>query len=516
MNIVIRKYNETYVKIEADIIVLQAISDYFSFFADNYQFTPKYRAKQWDGKIRLYDMIKNLFPIGLLFKLHIWLEKQGFEIEYLNFDKTNTKASISQIENFANDVLKFPFPLRDYQLEAVKTGLIERKCVLLSPTGTGKSAIIYTLIRMIQHRNKDFKFLVMVPSVGLVDQMVGDFDDYSVKTKPFSAQCQKIFSGFTKDISKNVVVSTWQSLQDLSKEFFMQFDALIVDECHTGSTDGRVIKKLVEHCSRAKYKIGTTGTIQDAKLNEYSLNAIYGKIYQFTQTSKEIERGNLCNLLINQIQLKYSDDEAAQLFKQKVMLKKRLNNEKYGAALYQCEVNFINKLDYKRNLIESICKKQNNNILILFKRNSQFGDKLFKQLQNNLPDRQVFFVNGQTDRESRSEVRKICEKINNAIIVANYGVFSTGVNVKNLHHIIFGESIKSKITVFQSIGRGLRLHSSKSIVNIYDIIDVLIHKQIKNSIFKHSESRLELYQREGFKVKQWSVMTQNFIKENRN
>lgn len=509
MNVVIRKYNETYVKIEADIIVLQAISDYFSFFADNYQFTPKYRAKQWDGKIRLYDMIKNLFPIGLLFKLHVWLEKQNFQIEYLNFDKTNTKASISQIENFANDILKFPFPLRDYQLEAVKTGLTERKCVLLSPTGTGKSAIIYTLIRMIQHRNKDFKFLVMVPSVGLVDQMVGDFDDYAVKIKPFSTQCQKIFSGYTKEISKKVVVSTWQSLQDLPKEFFMQFDVLLVDECHTGSTDGRVIKKLVEHCSRAKYKIGTTGTIQDAKLNEYSLNAIYGKIYQFTQTAKEIERGNLAKILINQIHLEYSEEDSKKLFKYKKQLKQKLENDKVGSTLYQAEIEFINKLDYKRNLITSICKKQKDNILILFRRNN-FGKRVFDELKKIIADRQIFYIDGHTDKDIRNNVRKICENNSNVIIVAQIKVFGTGISIKRLHHVILAESLKSKITFFQSIGRSLRLHKSKLLATIYDIVDCLRYKEIDNIVLKHSATRKEMCELEGFPIKLYKVSVEQF------
>jgi len=517
VNIVIKKYNETYVKIEADIVVLQAISEYFSFKAENYQFTPKYKTGQWDGKIRLYDLNKNLFPIGLLFKLHAWLSKQDITIEYVNFDKSNTIANNQQIITFSEDVLKFPFPLRDYQLEAIKTGLCERKGVLLSPTGTGKSAIIYTLVKMILHRNQDYKILIIVPTISLVDQMVGDFDDYSVKLKrPCSKDCQKIFSGQDKQIKKSIVVSTWQSLQTLPKEFFMQFGAVIVDECHTGSTDGKTIKKIVEYCSRAKYKIGTSGTIQDAKLNEYSLNALYGKIYQFTQTSKEIERGNLCDLIINQIFLKYSKKESADLLKEKIKIKQFHEGQALGASLYHCEVNFINKLNYKRNLIESICKKQTDNILVLYRRNSQFGIKLFEQLKNNLTDRQVFLVNGNTDKDIRNEVRKICEKSDNAIIVANYGVFSTGVNIKRLHHIIFGESIKSKISVLQSIGRGLRVHSSKNKVNIYDIVDSLSYGKIKNSILKHAEVRLELYEREQFKVKKWEVQANTFIKESQN
>lgn len=513
-NITIQKYNESWIRLLGDPIILQAISDYFSFKAENYQFHPKYKAKIWDGKIYLYQLSKNLFPIGILFKLHSWLVQQKIEVEYNNFDQSNTIATNDQIEYFSEDVLKFPFPLRDYQLDAIRTALVERKCVILSPTASGKSAIIYTFIRMVQHRNSEYKTLILVPTLSLIDQMVGDFDDYSANMKkPFSLQCKKMFSDVNKTVDKSVVVANWQALQNLQKEFFQQFDCLIVDECHGGSTDGKVVKKLVEYCTKAKYKVGLTGTIHDGKLNELSVQALYGKVYQFTNTSREIERGNLAELMINQVNLHYSQEDAKELIKEKIKLRKAFEGDRIGAALYQQEIKFINDLPYKRRLIEAICKKQQDNILILYRRKSQFGDKLFQQLKKNLKDRQVFLVNGSTAKEQRNEVRAICERSSNAVIVASYQVFSTGVSIKRLHHVILGESVKSKITLFQSIGRGLRLHESKLKVNIYDIVDCLQYKELKNMVMKHSESRAELYEREGFKVKTWEAKTETFTKE---
>ena len=217
----ITKYNETYARLEADIEILKAISEYFVFKTDNYQFHPKYKSGKWDGNIRLYDLGKNLFPLGLLFKLQIWLKKQDFIIEYLNFDKNNTVYTDDEINKFAEDKLKFPFKLRDYQTDGIRIGLTERKCVLLSPTATGKSAIIYALTRMILNKNRDYKVLVMVPTIHLVDQMAGDFDDYAVNLGfRFSDYCQKIYDGSSKILKKQIIFSTWQSLMNLPKDFF--------------------------------------------------------------------------------------------------------------------------------------------------------------------------------------------------------------------------------------------------------------------------------------------------------
>jgi superfamily II DNA or RNA helicase len=512
MHIIIKKYNETFCRIEADEVVLQAINNYFSFKADKYQFHPKYKAGIWDGKIRLYNLTKNLFPQGLLFKLHAWLKNQNFDIEYVNFDKSNTIATNQQIIKYSTDVLKFPFALRDYQVESIRTALVERKCVILSPTASGKSAIIYVVTRMIQHRNQNEKTLIIVPTISLVSQLAGDFDDYSVNIEPYSKECQLIYGGESKKINKNVTISTWQSLQTLPKEFFMQFTSVIVDECHCGSVDGKQIKKIVEWCSRAKYKIGLSGTIQDSKLHEFSINAIYGKIYQFTNTNREIERGNLSQIQIHQIFFHYDDSDAKLFFQERKQLERDafLQERDTKASIYHHEIAFINEKNYKRNFICSICRKQKKNTLILFRRNSQFGFKLFDQMKKEFVDRQVFLVTGATEKEQRESVRKICEKHDNAIIISNYQLFSTGINIVNLHNIIFGESTKSKITTLQSIGRGLRKLDSKEMMQLFDIVDVIMQNDNYNIMFKHAFERLEMYEKEKFPVKKYDVLTKDY------
>jgi superfamily II DNA or RNA helicase len=516
MKLTIRKKNESWVSLEADSVILKAVSDYFVFKPENYQFTPKYRAKQWDGNIRLYDLVKNCFPLGLLFKLHSWCIKQKIEVIYENFDKSNTIFDDDYIQNYALNNLKLSFPLRDYQLDGVRIGLQERHCILLSPTATGKSAIIYTLLRLILKHNQKYKVLIVVPTIGLVDQMAGDFDDYSANTgKKFSDHCQKIYDGSKKEVTKQIIISTWQSLQNLPHTYFKQFDAILVDECHTGSLKGNVINKIVRWCTRAKYKIGCSGTLQDAKLHEYSLYALYGKVYQLTQTAKEIERGNLSPIQIYQAFLHYPKDDCREFFKQRTKIKKQaiLSDKKSGAAIFHHEIGFVNEKEYKRNFIAAICRKQKKNTLILFKRNSQFGYKLYDKFKNEFFDRKIFLITGKTPKEDRNKVREICEKYNDAIIIAGYQIFSTGVNIKNLHNIIFGESTKSKITTLQSIGRGLRKLASKDKMQLFDIVDVLLFKKVYNIMFKHAFARLEMYEKEKHPVKKYDVLAKDYMEK---
>lgn len=506
MQIIIRKYNETYVRITTDDVTKDAIYNYFAFKPQNYQFNPRYKSGGWDGKIRFYQKIKNLFPIGLLFKLDAWLKARECRVEYKDFDKSNTIFTEDQINKYAEHV-NFPHKLRDYQLESIQIALQERKCVIKSPTATGKSAIIYFIHRLCQEKN-DIKVLIIVPTISLVDQMLGDFIDYSDVS--YQDRCQLIFSGQNKKIEKPVTISTWQSLQKLPKEFFQQFGMILVDECHGGANDGKVVKKIVEYCSRAKYKIGLTGTLADGKLNEFSVNAIYGKVYQYTNTRREIKRGNLTPVKITQINLKYNINICREFHKQRIKEKQlaALADKKVGASLYHHEIQFTNELEYRKNLITKISRKQQNNILILYRRN-KFGYSLLEKLKT-IDNRQVFFINGATPKEDREEVRKVCEKYSDAIILANYKVFSTGVNIKNLHHIIFSESCKSKITVLQSIGRGLRLHKTKDILNIFDIVDVLKYKNVENIMMKHAVERESIYKIEGFEYKTIIANSENF------
>lgn len=512
--LIITKLNETYCKLECDDYIKVMIQKYFCFRPNNYQFMPTYRMGKWDGYVRLYDIHRNLFPTGLLFKLVKLCNDTDIDIEWKNFISTNNiDVDYNFVTDYAKNILKLKFPVRDYQIDGVLKGLKEKHCILLSPTGTGKSLIIYILTRLILKYNKHFRILIVVPTLSLIDQMVGDFCDYAFDTGlDFNLLCQKIYSGHTKDISKQIVVSTYQSLQNMKSDYFKQFDAILVDECHTGSLKGNSNNKIVMNCINAVYKIGFSGTVQDNIENIYSLYSAFGQIYKLTNTSNEIKRGNLSEIKIVQYFLHYTKEDTREFFN-------KVNESKlFGdniTATYQAEIEWLNEKNYKRNFILSICKKLNNNALILFKRNEQFGEKLYNQLCKKLGHRKmIFYVVGETDKDIRNEVRKICEKQDNCIIVANYRVFSTGINIKNLHYVIFGESVKSKITTLQSIGRSLRLSSNKECAYIIDIADYLEDSEGNtNMTFKHAFDRRDIYEKENFKITTKDINCKDYIEQ---
>lgn len=499
MHLKVIKKNESFCNLEfSDFAIKEMIFKEFSFRPEGYKFMPKFRMGKWDGFVRLYDRFRNLFPLGLVSKLYYFCVKKNIVIEFENFDKSNTIFNENYVLDYAENILKLPFKIRDYQLDGVLKGLSERHCILLSPTGTGKSLIIYIILRLVLKYNKKFKILIVVPTLSLIDQMVGDFDDYAVNTTlNFNNLCQKIYSGACKQINKQIVVSTYQSLENIEPEYFEQFGALLVDECHTGSLKGNVNNKIASYCINAKYKIGFSGTLQDAQVNLYSLISSFGQIFQLTKTINEIERGNLSKIIVRQIVLHYPENDCKDFYNG---LDELESDEGSSApVVFNYEIDWINNKPYKSNLILDICEKYANNTLILFKR-TEFGTSLFSRIKFAFINRKVFLVTGLTEKEEREKIRAICEKHNNCVIVANYRIFSTGINIKNLHNVIFGESVKSKITTLQSIGRSLRLNNNKEIANVFDIVDCIRFEDRENIIFRHSASRGDIYEKESFEV----------------
>ena len=166
---------------------------------------------------------------------------------------------------------------------------------------------------------------------------------------------------------------------------------------------------------------------------------------------------------------------------------------------YQREVDDINSYKNRNLALDYIIKncKDDENILILVSKIDHLRDtKLY--LEKKFKNKKVYEIYGETDADVREEIRKSLEKDSGSILVATYGTFSTGSNVKKLHHIVLFSSYKSQIKVLQSIGRGLRKHESKEFVTVWDCVDKLDYiydkKKCKNWTYQHWEkNRLEYY-----------------------
>ena len=484
-DIVIKKKNNVYLTVQADPGVAQELTDHFSFDAPGAKFHPLFRNKVWDGKIRLFSMFTKELYVGLLSYLEHFAEVNNYKIDYTEYVEQSDSVTLELIKEFVNGLnLYLPdnSSVREYQLDAVYRAIKDGRRLLLSPTGSGKSLILYCLIRW----NEKFgrKQLLLVPTTSLVEQMYTDFQSYSQNNGwKASENCSRIYAGHSKENLLPITISTWQSVYDLPKKFFGGFDCVYGDEAHTFKAKSLtgIMHKLVN----TPYRIGTTGTLDGAKTHRLVLEGLFGQVYKVTTTRDLMDNDQLAELKIFGIVLQYPDDV------------KKLNKDNK----YPDEMDFLCGYEPRNKFIRNLALKQTGNSLVLFQFVEKHGSILFDMIQAKVTDRKVFFVYGGTDTEQRENIRKITETENDAIIVASYGTFSTGINIRNLHNIIFASPTKSRIRNLQSVGRGLRKGDAKTHCNLYDIGDDLTWKARKNYTLHHMIERIKMYNEENFDYK---------------
>ena len=313
--------------------------------------------------------------------------------------------------------------------------------------------------------------------------MYSDFDDYSQKDNSFQIDewANKIHGGVPKGpMMERIVISTWQSIYKKPAAFFQNFGMVIGDEAH--QFKAKSLTSIMEKCTEAEYRIGTTGTLDGTQTHQLVLEGLFGPVHKVTTTKDLIDSDQLAKLDIKMLLLKYKDEHCKEISKLK----------------YQEEIDFIVRYTPRNNFISNLAIDQEGNTLILFNYVEKHGKPLHNILKEKLKgkDRKLFYVSGETDVDTRERVRAITEKEKNAIIVASLGTFSTGINIKRLHNLIFASPSKSQIRVLQSIGRGLR--KSDKDTTVYDIADDLHWKQKKNYTLEHAAERIKIYSKEKF------------------
>ncbi len=480
----VKKKNEVFLHIETEPSIEQELAEHFCFYVPGYKFMPAYRNRMWDGKIRLFDLRYKTLYGGLLEYIKEFAESRQYE---LKIDKeSNIAPDINGLmSEIALSVHGDHITPRDYQLDALSCALQNKRSLLLSPTASGKSLIIYMAIR--HHlMHKSGQILIIVPTTSLVEQLYSDFDDYS-QFDQFSVQenCHRIYSGKERyNIDKRVVITTWQSIYKLGIEWFREYTMVIGDEAH--NFKAKSLTSILEKCVNAEYRIGTTGTLDGTQTHQLVLEGLFGPVYKVTTTKKLIQQKSLAELEIFVLLLKYKDDICKMVAKSK----------------YQEEVDFIVKYGPRNNFISNLAVDQKGNTLILFQFVEKHGKPLHDILKTKVDGkRKLFYVSGETDVNTREKIREITEKESNAIIVASMGTFSTGINIRNLHNIIFASPSKSQIRVLQSIGRGLRLSDDGINTKVFDIADDLHWKSKKNYTLTHAAERIKIYSKEKFDYK---------------
>ena len=463
----VSKVNEVFLKVDCDDGLAKELFEFFSFKVPNAKFMPSFKNRMWDGKVYLFSIKTHKIYIGLLPYVDEFCRERGYEfegVEEVLGNKQREKVSQSWLAD-----LKLPFEPRDYQIDAFNTAIQYGRQLLLSPTASGKSLIIYLLAR---YYNK--KTVIIVPTTSLVEQMTKDFKEYG-----YDKEICKIYSGqpvFDSDIT----VTTWQSFSKAPKNVMESFEVVFGDEAHLFKAN--VLKGILEKMKNTAIRFGTTGTLDGTEVHRLQLEGLFGPVKKVTTTADLMEEGTIANLNIDILILKH---------------------KKVKLPTYQEEMDYLVSNDSRNEFICNLVYSLKGNTLVLFQYVEKHGEvlhgKMFKRLGEKL-----HYVFGGTDVTDREDVRTIVEKSNDNVILASYGTFSTGVNIKKIDNIIFASPSKSRIRNLQSIGRGLRKGKDKNSMRLFDIADDIGGS---NYTLNHCKERINIYNEEGFnyEIKQFEL-----------
>ena len=452
----VEKLDEVFMRVHCDDGLARDLHDFFSFTVPGAKFMPSYKNRYWDGKVRLFSIKTNKIYIGLLPYVDEFCRERGFNFEGIN-DVIGEKERQPD-ENFIEE-LNLPFAPRDYQLDAFRTAVQYGRQLLLSPTASGKSLIIYLLAR---YYNK--KTIIIVPTTSLVEQMAKDFQDYG-----YQEDICKIYSG-QPVFDAPITITTWQSFAKAPKEVMQSFDVVVGDEAHLFKA--QTLKGILEKMKTTAIRIGTTGTLDGSECHRLQLEGMFGPVKKVITSSQLMEEGTIAKINIQCVILRHT--------KQKKMT-------------YQEEMDYLCSSEERNKFITNLVSSLKGNTLVLFQYVEKHGEVLYPMLDGRVKD--LHYVFGGTDTEDRERVRELVEKSNDSVILASYGTFSTGINIKKIDNVVFASPSKSRIRNLQSIGRGLRKADGKDSMRLFDIADDL---QCDNFTLRHLKERINTYNEENF------------------
>ena len=474
-NVIISKANEVFLRVNAEPHIEYELRDHFTFQVEGAKFMPQYRNRNWNGEIHLFDLRSKRIYVGLLDRIVAFCKKHDYSYKFVENEyygvpyEENEGISYEGVKDYMSSICSHS--PRKYQIEGVHDALKHNRKLLISPTASGKSLMIYSLVRYYIGRGQ--KILLIVPTTSLVEQMYKDFQDYGWDSESY---CHRIYSGKEKTNEFPVTITTWQSVYKLEKQFFEDYNVVIGDEAHLFKSKSLI--SIMTKLHHAKYRFGFTGTLDGTQTHKWVLEGLFGPSYKVTKTDELIKQGHLSQLDIQCLVLKHPPQKF---------------------EVYNDEIEYLITHEQRNKFIKNLALDLKGNTLILYSRVEAHGAVLYDIINNSKKDDQkVFFVHGGVDAESREEIREITENEKNAIIVASYGTFSTGINIRNLHNIIFASPSKSRIRNLQSIGRVLRKGANKVKAILYDIADDCTHNSRRNYTLNHFIERIKIYNEENF------------------
>ena len=472
----IEKKNEVYLILkDLEPSTSQELSSFFTFEVPGAKFMPMYRNRMWDGKIRLFSPGSGEIYVGLLPYIKKFCDRNN--VDYIIGEGVEDDRDVVRevVKGFVKSLKPKSkgksLKIRDYQIDAVYHAIARNRALLVSPTASGKSLIIYALVRY--YHMMGLKTLILVPTTSLVEQMYTDFEDYGWSSGTY---CQKIYQGHDRKVTRDVVISTWQSIYKMPKKYFEQFGCIIGDEAHLFKA--KSLTGIMTKLHQCKYRFGLTGTLDGTQTHQLVLEGLFGAVENIITTKKLIDSKTLADLKIKCIILKHPNIR-----------------EKMA---YAEELQYLVGNENRNKFIQNLLLHIDGNTLCLFQLVEKHGQILYDQVKDAVKDRKVFFVYGGTDARTREDIRSIVEKEKKSIIIASYGTFSTGINIRNINNIVLASPSKSKIRVLQSIGRGLRISSNKDSILVFDIADDISYKERRNFTLTHFMERINIYAKEQF------------------
>lgn len=492
--------NHVHLKIEADPGILMEMRDHFSFRVDGYQYMPAYKQGRWDGYIRLLDGRTNELYAGLYDKILEFANARGRD--YVVEPVMNTVYGMPGVQHQVNfdEITEWVRDMQlvaaggkdidphDFQLTALADTIRDRRKVIISPTRSGKSLIIYLLIRYIMEFDPDFgdkQIALIVPRTSLVKQMLGDFKEYSSKNGwDADKYCHIVTKGGKDhDTKKPIIISTWQSFIKFPRKVTSNIHAIFGDEAH--NFKAMSLTSIMEKLHNAPWRIGLTGTLDGSKVNKMVLEGLFGPVQTMTTTKALMDRGIIAKLDITVLMLKYGD----------------LTRKAFGKKKYHDEIAFINSHQRRNNFIRNLALSLEGNTILAFTEIAH-GELLHDLITAKAHEnRQIYLVNGGTATDDREAIRKIVETQKNAIIIASLGVFAEGITIRNLHNVIFARPTKSQVKVLQMLGRSLGLSDDGRPSRLFDIADDLSWGKRANYTLKHCAERIKMYIAEKHKYK---------------
>jgi len=470
-DIIIHKLDEVTIKIQCEQYITKELSEQFTFDVPGAKFMPSFRSRHWDGKVRLLNSRTNTTYAGLYSLIEKFANDREYDCEIPDELLYGDEISLTEADEFIKG-LNLPVVPHEHQMRAFTTAVRNRRAVLISPTASGKSLIAYLITRWYES-----KTLIIVPTISLVTQLIQDFQDYG-----YTEVVHGVMAGVEKKTGAMITVSTWQSMMNVSADFLSQFDVVIGDEAHQFKAKSLI--SIMSKMTGTKYRFGMTGTLDGAEVHELVLQGLFGKIERVIYTSDLIDSGKLASLKIKVIVLKHVKEN----------LKERT---------YQEELQYIIANQARNKFIRNLAVSLKGNTLILYAFVEKHGQILYEMISQKAQN--VHFVSGEVEAQTREDIRKLVERTTDNIIVASYGTFSTGINIRNLHNIIFASPTKSRIRTLQSIGRGLRVSDTKNKCKLYDISDDLTLNRKKNFTLNHLIERVKMYNEESFPYEIYTV-----------